>query len=647
MRILLRIIRYMRPYWRIAVVVYACLVGVTLLTLITPWLIGDAVDTALGNGEPFPLFSDTWTGSQTLTASALLIVALALVRGFANYGQRYGTQWLGRKVAYDMRLDLFVHLQRLPFSFYDRTRIGQLMSRAIGDVDEIRFFAGVVIGDAINLLVLLVGIYAIMFSINAPLATIFVLPMPVLFIVAYLFGIRIEPLVGKIRSVRGEMYARIQENLSQIVVVQAFAREEYARGRFEEDNTKVLNAWIRLARLFTLALPTVWFIVGFLTFLLLYFGGQRVLGGTLSIGTLVAFNSYVGLLALPAHRLAFMIDVTARALANGKRIFAIMDTTPEIKTCLGAVNPGALKGHIRFNDVSFIYGASEDEPEAEVLYNITFEARPGTVTAIVGTTGSGKTTLIDLVPRFYDVTGGSITVDGIDVRNLPLKLLRSQVGFVMQDTFLFNATIRENIAFGRAETSPQEVEAAARAARAHDFILEFPDGYDTLVGERGVTLSGGQRQRIAIARALLVNPRILILDDATASVDSRTEYEIRAALETLMEGRTTLIVAQRLSTVMHADQIIMLENGRIVEQGTHDELVRLGGRYANLWRLQTDQTPPVEDIRGIGLQDDTAIPSPPLPLRVDDRRPEKRATAEFTAAITKGDTPKEDSHERQ
>jgi ABC-type multidrug transport system fused ATPase/permease subunit len=647
MRILLRIIRYMRPYWRIAVVVYTCLVGVTLLTLITPWLIGNAVDTALGHQKQLPLFPGTLTSGQMLTISALLIVVLALVRGFANYGQRYGTQWLGRKVAYDMRLDLFVHLQRLPFSFYDRTRIGQLMSRAIGDVDEIRFFAGVVIGDAINLVVLLIGIYSIMFSINASLAAIFVLPIPVLFTIAYLFGIRIEPLVGKIRSARGEMYARIQENLSQIVVVKAFAREEYAQERFEEDNTKVLGGWIRLANLFTLALPTIWFIVGFLTFLLLYFGGNRVLSGRLSLGTLVAFNSYVGLLALPAHRLAFMIDVTARALANGKRIFAIMDTTPEIKTRLGAINPGVFNGHIRLDDVSFMYSASEEEPEVEVLYNVSFEARPGTVTAIVGTTGSGKTTLIDLIPRFYDVTGGSITVDGIDVRDLALKLLRSQVGFVMQNTFLFNATIRENIAFGRSEATQPEVEAAARAARAHDFILEFPEGYDTLVGERGVTLSGGQRQRIAIARALLVNPRILILDDATASVDSRTEYEIRAALETLMEGRTTLIVAQRLSTVMHADQIIMLESGRIVERGTHDELVRLGGRYANLWRLQTDQAPPVEDIRGIGLSDDAVIPPPLPPLRVDDRRPEKRATAEFTAAISRGDTPKEGSHERQ
>jgi ABC-type multidrug transport system fused ATPase/permease subunit len=524
MRILLRIIRYMRPYWRIAVVVYTCLVGVTLLTLITPWLIGNAVDTALGHQKQLPLFPGTLTSGQMLTISALLIVVLALVRGFANYGQRYGTQWLGRKVAYDMRLDLFVHLQRLPFSFYDRTRIGQLMSRAIGDVDEIRFFAGVVIGDAINLVVLLIGIYSIMFSINASLAAIFVLPIPVLFTIAYLFGIRIEPLVGKIRSARGEMYARIQENLSQIVVVKAFAREEYAQERFEEDNTKVLGGWIRLANLFTLALPTIWFIVGFLTFLLLYFGGNRVLSGRLSLGTLVAFNSYVGLLALPAHRLAFMIDVTARALANGKRIFAIMDTTPEIKTRLGAINPGVFNGHIRLDDVSFMYSASEEEPEVEVLYNVSFEARPGTVTAIVGTTGSGKTTLIDLIPRFYDVTGGSITVDGIDVRDLALKLLRSQVGFVMQNTFLFNATIRENIAFGRSEATQPEVEAAARAARAHDFILEFPEGYDTLVGERGVTLSGGQRQRIAIARALLVNPRILILDDATASVDSRTEY---------------------------------------------------------------------------------------------------------------------------
>jgi|AMZC01.1.fsa_nt_AMZC01002675.1_17 ATP-binding cassette subfamily B protein len=632
MSILLRILRYMRPYWRVAVLVYACLVGVTLFTLLGPWLIGNAVDTALGQRRGSSLFPSSWSNQRMLTTTAVLIVAMAVVRGIVNFGQRYGTQWLGRKVAYDLRMDLFTHLQRLPFSFYDRTRIGQLMSRTIGDVDEIRFFAGVVIGDAINLVVLLVAIYGIMFSRNATLAAVFLLPLPVLFAVAYLFGIRIEPLFGKIRAARGEMYARIQENLSQIVVVKAFTREDYARQRFEQDNNAVLQAWIRMARIFTLAQPAIWFIVSVLTFLLLFVGGQRVLDGDLTLGTLIEFNSYVALLALPAHRLAFMIDITARAIANGKRIFAIMDTTPEIKTRLGAVNPGRLRGHIRFEHVSFVYGAREDEPEVEVLDDISFEALPGTVTAIVGTTGSGKTTLIDLIARFYDVTEGRITIDGIDIRDMPLKILRSQVGYVMQSTFLFNATIHENIAFGRPEATREEVERAARAARAHDFIMEFPDGYDTLVGERGVTLSGGQRQRIAIARALLVDPRILILDDATASVDSRTEYEIRAALQTLMAGRTTLIVAQRLSTVMHADQIIMLEHGRIVEQGTHAELVRRGGRYAHLWRLQSDGQPPAEDVRGIGLSDDQVVPAQEAAPPLEDRTVDEQSRAEMATS---------------
>ena len=596
MSILVRILRYMRPYWRRAALIYLALVVVTLLTLVGPWLIGNAVDAALGTQQEFPLFPASWRREQTLVATAILIVALALVRGIGNFAQRYGTQWLGRRIAYDIRMDLFAHLQRLPFSFYDRVRVGQLMSRGIGDIDEIRFFAGIVIGDMINLVVLLTGIYAIMFSISARLTLIFLIPMPLLFVVAYMFGIRLEPYFGRIRAARAEMYARIQENLSQIVVVKAFSREPFAREQFQEDNTKVLSGWIRVARLYSLSLPTIWFIVSFLTFLLLYFGGGWVIDGRITLGTLVSFNAYVGLLSLPTHRLAFMIDVTARALANGKRIFAIMDTPPEVKTRLGAVHPGEIKGHIRFEHVSFVYGAREDEPEVEVLRDVSFEARPNTVTAIVGTTGSGKTTLIDLIPRFYDVTDGAITIDGIDVREMPLKLLRSQVGFVMQNTFLFNATIQENIAFGRPNASEQEVIAAAKAARAHDFIMEFPEGYQTLVGERGVTLSGGQRQRIAIARALIVDPRILILDDATASVDSRTEIEIRAALQHLMQGRTTLIVAQRLSTVMHADQILLLHRGRVVERGTHAEMLALGGRYAQLWRLQTEQDVEIDDV---------------------------------------------------
>jgi len=596
MSILIRILRYMRPYWRRATLIYSATVAVTLLTLISPWLIGNAIDTTLGNQERFSLFPAGWTHKQNLLATALLIVGLAVVRALGGFAQRYGVQWLGRRIAYDIRMDLFAHLQRLPFSFYDRVRVGQLMSRVIGDIDEIRFFAGIVLADALNLVVLLVGIYSIMLSISVRLTLIFLIPLPILFVVAYLFGVRLEPYFGTIRSARGEMYARIQENLSQIVVVKAFTREPFARQKFQEDNSRVLNAWIRLANLFTAALPTVWFIVGFLTFLLLFFGGRWVIDGRITLGTLVAFNAYVGLLSLPTHRLAFMIDVTARAIANGKRIFSIMDTTPDIKTRLGAVNPGNITGHIRFDHVSFVYAAGEEEPEVEVLRDVSFEALPGTVTAIVGTTGSGKTTLIDLVPRFYDVTDGAITIDGIDVRDLPLKLLRSQVGFVMQNTFLFNATIHENIAFGRPDAPVEEVIAAAKAARAHDFILEFPDGYQTLVGERGVTLSGGQRQRIAIARALLVNPRILILDDATASVDSKTEIEIRAALQNLMRGRTTLIVAQRLSTVMHADQILVLHRGRVVERGTHDELIALGGRYAQLWRLQTDQALAIDEV---------------------------------------------------
>jgi ATP-binding cassette subfamily B protein len=627
MKILIRILRYMRPYWRIAVVVYASLIAATLLTLVSPWLIGGAIDAALGEGSDFPLYPDSWSNQKMLTTTAILIVVMAVLRTGIGYIQRYGTQWLGRKVAYDLRLDLFTHLQRLPFAFYDRTRVGQLMSRVIGDVDEIRFFAGVVIGDALNLLILLVGIYAYMFSVDWRLTLIFLIPMPFLFVVAYLFGIRIEPLFGDIRAKRGAMYARIQENLSQIVVVKAFVREDFARKRFEEDNTHVLDAWIKQANLFTLAMPAVWLTVGSLTFLLLYFGGNRVLDNDLSLGTLVAFNSYVALLGLPTHRLAFMIDIVARAIANGKRIFTIIDTTPEIKTRSGAINPGEFQGHIVFDNVSSMYAGGEDEPKVEVLYDISFEAFPDTVTAVVGTTGSGKTTLIDLIPRFYDVTSGSIRIDGTDLRDMSLKMLRSQVGFVMQNTFLFNATIHENIAFGNPEASRDQVIAAAKAARAHQFILEFPDSYSTLVGERGVTLSGGQRQRIAIARALLVDPRILILDDATASVDSRTEYEIRAALQNLMMGRTTLIVAQRLSTVMHADQILMLENGRIVERGTHDELVQLGGRYAHLWQLQTNQEIPPEDIRGIGL-DDAAVKQPEeFPPTVDQ--------AEFSSVSNK------------
>jgi ATP-binding cassette subfamily B protein len=380
----------------------------------------------------------------------------------------------------------------------------------------------------------------------------------------------------------GVMTSALQENIAGSRVVRAFAQEARENERFEAELQELFERNIRATRLWALSYPLTLMVSGLGLLAVLWFGGYRVLTGALTIGTLVAFNRYLIMLSEPVRWLGFVVNRIARAIASGERIFETLDTKSDIVEKQGALDLRPMRGEVTFDDVSFAYpGARRD-----ALSDVTFTAHPGERVALLGPTGSGKSTIINLLPRFYDVTAGRILVDGHDIRDLTLESLRSQIGTVLQETFLFSTTVRENIAYGRRDATFEQIVAAAKAARAHDFIMAMPKGYDTVVGERGVNLSGGQKQRVAIARALLMDPRILILDDATSSVDSETEYQIQQALETLMEGRTSFVIAQRLSTVKEADQILVLEDGRIVERGTHIELLQRGGYYAEIYDLQ-------------------------------------------------------------
>ncbi|MDH7488729.1 MAG: ABC transporter ATP-binding protein [Anaerolineae bacterium] len=560
---------YVRPYARRAALAYACLLGVTALSLVVPWVIKQAVDLGLAQGAP-----------STLLVLGGGLLGLGLVRAGFSFGQRYLSAWLAHRVAYDLRNRLYDRIQTLSFAFHDHAQTGQLMSRCTSDISSVEALAGTGLAEFVNIAALFIAALVILFRIHPGLAAAALTPIPVLAFVTVRFGRRIGPLFQRIQEQHAEMTTILQEDLTGIQVVQAFTREPYEIQRFRDANVELMRRRLATIREWSFNFPMMTFIISLGTAIILWYGGHLVNDGRLTVGTLVAFNSYLGMLAVPVQRMGWLVDMAADAVASGRRIFEILDTPSPVQEKPGAIDLPVSAGRVEFRDVSFGYG---DTP---ILEHISFVAEPGQIVALVGETGAGKSTLIHLIPRFYDVTAGQILVDGYDIRGVTLRSLRRQIGIVLQDTFLFSTTIRENIAYGREDATEDEIIAAAKAAHAHEFIVQFPDGYDTLVGERGITLSGGQRQRVAIARALLMDPRILLLDDSTSSVDTETERLIQDALARLMVGRTTFVIAQRLSTVMRVHQILVVDGGRIVERGTHAQLLALGGRYATIYEQQ-------------------------------------------------------------
>ena len=571
MKHLLRIRTFLRPYALPIAGTMFLLLTLTGLNLVVPRIIQNVVDQGLVDGD-----------SGSLIRSAFLLLGLGLVSAVLNLVHRYWSEWIASRVGYDLRNRMYDHIQHLPFTYHDHTQSGQLISRCIEDVRSIERFAGGSIAELLRFVLLAVGILYIMITDNPRLAVISLLPMIPLILMTSIFGTKIGKLFFDVDMAVGEVSNRLQENVVGVQVVRAFAREEYETSRFTEANKTVFKTWVYVIDEWSKIMPTTNWLTTISIILILWFGGQMVMAGTMTIGAIVAFNAYILMMAEPAQALTGLVNAGGEAAAGAQRVFEVLDTQPAIQSGADAVKIEPLRGEVEFREVGLKY---KDEKTAS-LNGINARVEPNRIVALIGPTGSGKTSFVNLIPRFYDVTEGAVLVDGVDVREMDLVTLRRQIGIVLQTSLLFSDSIKANIAYGRPDATMEEAVAAAKAAQAHEFIEGFTNGYDTVVGERGVTLSGGQRQRVAIARALLMNPRILILDDSTSSVDTQTEKLIQAALDTLMEGRTTFVIAHRLSTVRRADMILVMDKGQIVERGTHEELLARGGLYTEIHDLQ-------------------------------------------------------------
>jgi ATP-binding cassette subfamily B protein len=493
------------------------------------------------------------------------------------------TQWIGERVSYDLRNRLFQHLEALSFSFYDRAQSGQLLSNITEDIRNIRRFYSPALRMIVQTTVLVIGSAGIMLYLDWRLGLVAILMVPILFTITLSFGARVRPRYLATQRQFGAAMTVLQENLAGTRLVRAFGREEYEAVKFTAAGEELFERQIEGARLSTLANANMPFLTGIGTAGVIGLGVWLVLGGELEVGTLLAFYLYLNQLTDPIRQIGPIMNNVALALASTERIYEVLARRPRIVAPPDAHRPANVQGHVTFSHATFAY-SRQGRP---VLRDFNLDAPPGSVIGLVGATGSGKSSIVQLLARFYDVTEGGVLIDGVDVRQWDLPTLRSNVGFVQQETFLFSDTIRDNIAYGRPDAPLEAVIAAAKAAQAHDFIAQTPLGYDTTLGERGVNLSGGQKQRLAIARALLLNPRILVLDEATSSVDTETEREIQGALDTLMAGRTTFIIAQRVTSVINADEICVLADGRVVERGTHAELLVHGGLYRQTYDLQT------------------------------------------------------------
>lgn len=599
-----RAIRYLGKQRRSTFLAYGALVVATLAQLAVPQLVQNMMNAVTGGAIAprilgLPSLMQGTAAAQTgytldqlrgyqanaetwLISAALFIVVFAATRAAFSFVQAYMAEKTSQGVAFDFRNEIFAKIQRLSFSYHDQNQTGQLMIRATDDVEKVRLFIAQGLILAAQAFLLLISTLIILFLTNWRL-TLVVLPiLPIAMVVFMVFGSLVQPMFVQIQIRLSNLNTILQENMAGIKVVKAFAREKTEQKRFNEATDELFAYQLQVARTFSFLFPVIFLIMSLGQAALLYFSGQQIIGGTLTLGDYQAFSLYTFYIFFPLGQLGFIISLMAQAGASATRIFEILDAKSDVVDKPEAVDLPPIDGHVEFKNVTFRYFGSGDP----VLKDVNFEAKPGQTVALLGGTGSGKTTIINLIPRFYDASEGAVLIDGNDVRDVTLDSLRSQIGIVLQETNLFSGTIRDNIAFGKTDATDEEVFAAAKAAAAHDFITSFPQGYDTPVGERGTTLSGGQKQRIAIARALLLDPRLLILDDSTSSVDLQTEAHIQKALDALMKGRTSFVIAQRITTVLNADLILVLDKGQVVASGTHAELMEDSPLYAEIYNSQ-------------------------------------------------------------
>ncbi len=572
MPILKRLFRYVQPYWKPLLLTSFLLLSQTILNLLPPLFQRAIVDRVIGQQD-----------LSHLTTLIGALIAIHFLLQLVDFGDLYIRHALGERVIFDLRVRIYAHLQRLSLSFFEQTSTGELMSRVTNDVNALEQFVthGVAL-TALDFLRLL-GAVGVLLWLDWRLALVVLIPLPIIAVALRWFNRRVRPVYRRVRDRLGDINAKLQDNLAGIQVIQAFGQEEAEMSNFYDASAQYYRERVRAIRAWSTFFPSLRFISMLGGVLVLGFGARMVVNGQLSLGTLVAFLSYITSFYDPLRRLTEVDNVFQQAIAAGERIIELLDTKPEIEDTPVAIALEEVRGDVCFEDVHFRYGE-----EDEVLHDVEFHMAPGEVVALVGPSGAGKTSIANLLCRFYDPNHGRILLDGHDLRQIQIQSLRRHIAVVLQDTFLFNTTVQENLRYGKPDATEEEMVAAAKAAHAHDFITQLPYGYDTEIGERGVKLSGGQKQRLALARAILADPRILILDEATSSVDAEAEYLIQQALEKVLQGRTSLIIAHRLSTIRNADKIIALEHGRIREVGDHHELLSRGGLYSQLYRRQLE-----------------------------------------------------------
>lgn len=570
MTLYLRILSYIKPYMHRLLFAMVCTIMAAAGNLYIPWIIKDMIDEVLADKNGTML---NWIAAS--------IIAIFIVRGLFWYGQNYLMSYVGQSVIIDIRVAVFKKLQRLSVSFYDKNKTGTIMSYVTNDVNALQ---SAMVENTIEMITegfILIGSVVAMIYLDWRLTLFTVCTFPVVLWFMEFFGKKIRKTGGRIQECTADITSVLQESVASARVIKSFVREDYEVDRFDVENKANFRANMKNAQLMATLTPVVELVAAIGVTMIIWYGGNNVINGTITAGSLVAFLTYAVNISNPIKRLTRVIGNIQKALAAAQRVFMIIDMPEEIAESRDAKQLPEVSGKVEFQNVSFAYN-----DKGNVITDLSFSVKPGEVIAIVGPSGAGKSTIANLLPRFYDVNKGDIKIDGHSVREVTLDSLREQVGIVPQETMLFNGSVYNNILYGRLDATKEEIEAAAKAANAHDFIMQLTDGYETKLGDRGVNLSGGQRQRIAIARAILKNPRILILDEATSALDTESERVVQEALDRLMVGRTSFVIAHRLSTVKNADKILVLEKGNLVESGTHDELLALDGLYAHLYKIQ-------------------------------------------------------------